>query len=193
MPCGQLARVCAAGRCRRRVRGCAGGWDALPAPRLLSPSAPAPWPRAQPVHGQRVAYYDRIRHALPQQRRGAAASGRLPPLLSLRACGGWYHFRAKDAAGGLFTRLRKVKGWKTRFFFLTSPKPWQIPACWGGPPTKSSKSDPLLTDKEKTLAEKLLGTNFSAQLPAQPPPAVRIGGKSRTQGSLLLLGPIKRG
>ncbi|XP_044435122.1 uncharacterized protein [Triticum aestivum] len=105
-----------------------------------------------------------------------------PPLavfrhfFSLRARGGWYHFRAKDAAGGLFTKLRKVKGWKTRFFFLTSPEPWQFPACWGGPPPKSSTGDPLLTDEEKTLAKKLLGANFSAQLPAQPPPAVRIRG-----------------
>ncbi|KAM3207990.1 hypothetical protein ACQJBY_062961 [Aegilops geniculata] len=105
-----------------------------------------------------------------------------PPLavfrhfFSLRTRGGWYHFQAKEAAGGLFTRLRKVKGWKTRFFFLTSPEPWQFPACWGGPPPKSSTGDPLLTDEEKTLAEKLLGANFSAQLLAQPPPAVRIGG-----------------
>ena len=92
-----------------------------------------------------------------------------PPLavfchfFALRARGGWYHFRPKDAAGGALLGAAEGQGLENTILLFDLTEVVADPRVLGRPPTKSSKSDPLLTNKEKTLAEKLLGTNFSAQ------------------------------
>ncbi|KAF0901571.1 hypothetical protein E2562_003544 [Oryza meyeriana var. granulata] len=83
--------------------------------------------------------------------------------LCLFKLNGWYYFRGKDTVGMLFTGMpNHMKGWKEGFFFLSSPSPWPCQVRWGGPPSKSSTAEPVLTREEEKLAAKLLDKHRAA-------------------------------
>lgn len=83
--------------------------------------------------------------------------------LCLFKSNGWYHFRGKDTVGLLFTGMpTHLKGWKEGFFFLSSSAPWPCQVRWGGPPSKSSIADPVLTGEEEKWAAKLLDKHRAA-------------------------------
>ncbi|KAL5211360.1 hypothetical protein ABZP36_022207 [Zizania latifolia] len=70
---------------------------------------------------------------------------------------GWYSFRARESVPALFTGLpSSIKAWKEEFLFVSPPPgaPWRCPVRWGTP-SKEATSDPVLTQKEETVARRL--------------------------------------
>ncbi|CAM0913020.1 unnamed protein product [Alopecurus aequalis] len=76
--------------------------------------------------------------------------------------GGWYIFHTRDTSGLRFAGLPdSIKGWKHRYFFLSSPSPWPCPVEWGVP-SKSSFVSPALTGEEKRSVDTLLRVHGGA-------------------------------